>query len=110
MISSPHSPLFAGADANSASARSPNFRVAAETRGFLPFAATTTADFDRPACEATKTPADNTPQAKSTATANPTRTVHLGWQIMFRESIVETSKRLRSAPGVEDAATKIRLG
>src|SRR5258706_1856730 len=108
MISSPHSPLFAAADANSASARSPNFRVAAASRGFLPLENVATVYFDCAGCVATKTSAGSIPQAKITATANPTRTVHL-WQIMFRESIVETAKRLRLASRVEDAATKIRL-
>jgi hypothetical protein len=99
-MSIPHSPLLAGAEASSASARSPNFRVAAETRGFLSFETEAWSDFVCPARAATKAPAGNTPNAKIIAIANPTRTVHL-WQITFRESIVETAKSLRLAACVE---------
>jgi hypothetical protein len=39
--------------------------------------------------------------------ANPTRTIHLCWQIMFRESIVETAKTLRVAPCAERRAEEL---
>src|SRR5437879_9442271 len=78
-ISTPHSPLLAGSDASKASARSPNFRVATEKRGFLPFATAATADFDCAGCAPGRALAKHSPYEKSTAAANPTRTVHL-WQ------------------------------
>src|SRR5258706_5029728 len=104
----PHSHLLAGADDNRASPRTPKSRVAA---GFLFFDTVATADFDGAGRASTKVLPDNPPHVKIAATEDPTRTVHL-WQIMFRESIVETAKRLRSAPCVEDVAAKmkIRLG
>src|SRR3981081_2793115 len=100
MISSPHSPLLAGARVNSVSARSPNFRVAAEARGPLSFERVT-GGFPCSGWAANETPTGTTPHAKITALANPTRTVHLCWQIMFGESIVETAKTLRLPPCVK---------
>src|ERR1700730_3601588 len=107
MISSPHSPLFAGAEASSASARSANFRVAAETRGFLSFETEAWSDFVCPARAATKTPAGNTQNAKIIAIGNPTRTVQPS-QITFRTCIVETANALRLAACV--GASRRRRG
>jgi hypothetical protein len=49
---------------------------------------------------------DSTAPANAIAHANPTLTLHLCWQNVFRESIVETGQTLRLAPCVEKAAAK----
>src|ERR1700756_619178 len=101
MISSPHSPLLAGAGESRASARSRNFLVAAGN--FLWTDGVVMVGFDCADCASTKG-RDKRWHTRITAIANPTRTLHL-WQIKFRESIVETAETLH-VPPVGGCATK----
>src|SRR5438270_10825056 len=59
VTNNPHSPLSTGVAANSASTRSPNLRVAAETCGFLVLETVFGSDFDPPSSASAKSvPAD----------------------------------------------------
>jgi hypothetical protein len=67
--------LFAGAGANSVSARSPNFRVAAAACGFLTFETVAAAGFDWSGSAAIKKSLAKIPHANITVSAKRTGTV-----------------------------------
>src|ERR1700688_482176 len=97
MMRSPHSPLLAGAGAKRASARSENFFVEAEIRGFLALEIAAEGEtaaevgLDCLGIPPSDALADKPVYAKITAHANPTLTISPLWQNTFRESIVETA-------------------